>query len=202
MTKAPEAACFWPAVRMADILRHSDAARALEIYDHTLRDMAEVQGEFLQLRAVYLLAGSSYALRALGRPAEARERLDRAFASLKALGVYPAETIEAGSEAQWALSALADHEADTGNLDGAIARYQDLLDRMAAAAGTKSQTSLPYAVELSRVLQSMAALQRRHGRADAADALDARRLELWRHWDRKLPNNPFVLRQLAVTPGA
>ncbi len=30
-----------------------------------------------------------------------------------------------------------------------------------------------------------------------ASTLEARRLELWRHWERKLPNNPFVLRQLA-----
>ena len=27
--------------------------------------------------------------------------------------------------------------------------------------------------------------------------VEARRLDLWRHWDRKLPNNPFVRRQLA-----
>jgi hypothetical protein len=39
---------------MADILRHSDAGRALAIYDHTLRDMDEVRGKFLQKRAVYL----------------------------------------------------------------------------------------------------------------------------------------------------
>jgi hypothetical protein len=27
--------------------------------------------------------------------------------------------------------------------------------------------------------------------------LDQNRLDLWRHWDRKLPNNPFVERQIA-----
>jgi len=27
--------------------------------------------------------------------------------------------------------------------------------------------------------------------------LDQNRLDLWRHWDRKLPNNPFMQRQIA-----
>ncbi len=184
---------------MADILRHSDPRRALAIYDHTLEDMDDVRGEFLQLRAVNLLAGSSYALRQLGRPAEARQRLNRAFASLRALELYPAEKIEAGSEAQKALRALAEHEADTGNVAGAIELYQELLDRLAAGP-TKPETSLACAVDVSHVYQSMAAVQRRNGRADLASALEAQRLSLWRHWDRELPQNPFVLRQLAESP--
>jgi tetratricopeptide (TPR) repeat protein/predicted Ser/Thr protein kinase len=183
---------------MADILRDSDVGRALSVYDHTLTDMGDVRSKFLQLREVYVLAGSSYALRRLGRTVEARQRLDRAFATLKELQLYPAETIEAGSEAQRALSALADHEGETGNVAGAIEVYQGLLDRL--AAGAKPETSLPGALEVSQVYQSMAALQRRDGRADLASALDGRRLELWRHWDRKLPDNPFVLRQIAAKP--
>jgi hypothetical protein len=41
-------------------------------------------------------------------------------------------------------------------------------------------------------------LQRRAGKTDLASALDARRLHLWEHWDRKLLNNPFVRRQLTA----
>jgi tetratricopeptide (TPR) repeat protein/predicted Ser/Thr protein kinase len=181
---------------MADILRHSNPGRALDIYDHTLRDMDAVHGEFLQLRAVYVLAGSSYALRALGRPAEARERLDRAFATLKKLELYPSEKIEAGSETDRALRALADHEADTGDVARAIQLYQGLLDGLRASANP--ETSLPSAVDLSHAYQSMAALHARNRRADLASALDSRRLELWRHWDRKLPSNAFVLRQISA----
>ena len=190
---------FLAGFAMADILRRSDAGRALEIYDHTLRDMEEVQGKFLQLRAVHLLAGSSYALRALGRPAEARQRLDRAFATLKELELYPAEKVESGSEAERAVSALADYEASTGNVGGAIEIYDRLLAGL-AASDTKPETSLPFAVDLSRIYRSLATLHRRNGRADLASALDAQSLELWRHWYRKLPNNPFVLRQIAATP--
>lgn len=29
--------------------------------------------------------------------------------------------------------------------------------------------------------------------------MTAKSLELWRRWERTLPNNPFVLRQLAAT---
>jgi len=182
---------------MADILRHSDPSRALAIYDHTLEDMDDVRGKFLQKRAVYVLTGSSYALRRLGRPAEARQRLDRAFATLTELKLYPTEKIEADPEVQRALSALADHEADSGNIARAIEIYQGLLNRLTAAS-TKPETSIAFAVDLSRIYQSMAVLHRRHGRTDLASALDARRLELWRHWDRKLPNHPFVLRQIAA----
>jgi tetratricopeptide (TPR) repeat protein len=182
---------------MADILRHSDASRALAIYDHTLTDMNDVASDFLRTRAVNLLAGSSYALRALGRHVEARTRLDRAFASLQELGLYPADSIDAASEAHRALSALADHEAETGNLATAIERYEDLLRRLSADS-VKAEDSLYCANELSRVYQSLAALHRRNGRPDLSSAVDARRMELWRHWHRRRPNNPFVLRQLAT----
>jgi hypothetical protein len=28
--------------------------------------------------------------------------------------------------------------------------------------------------------------------------MDAQRREMWQYWDRKLPNNPFVLGQIAA----
>jgi tetratricopeptide (TPR) repeat protein len=184
---------------MADILRRSDAGRALDVYDHTLRHMEEVRGQFLRMRAVYLLAGSSYALRALGRTAEARQRLGRAFASLKELALYPADKVDGGSEAERSLSALADHEADTGNVARAIEIYEDLLQRLAASS-TKPEDSLALAVDVSRIYRSMAALQRRNGRLDRASGVDARRRELWQHWDRRLSGNAFVQRQIAAIP--
>src|SRR5207247_1624433 len=65
---------------LAAILRHSDPGRALAVYDHALRHMREVSTAHTQY--VVLLAGSSYALRGLGRSSEARLRLDAAFVSL------------------------------------------------------------------------------------------------------------------------
>ena len=187
---------FLAGFAMGDILRHTDANRALKIYDHTLADMDAVDGKFLRLRAVYLLAGSSYALRRLGRPNDARQRLDRAFATLEALQLYPSNTIESGSEAIRAVAALADHEAATGNVGGALELYERLLDGLSRS--TPPETSLATAVDVSNIYESMERLQRISQRDPAASALNARRLELWRHWDRRLPENPFVRRQLAA----
>jgi len=43
---------------------------------------------------------------------------------------------------------------------------------------------------------AMSGLHRRTSQPEQAAELDARRLELWRHWDRKLPDNSFVRRQI------
>src|SRR5262249_17249616 len=51
-------------IPLAGIHSHSDAARALEIYDHTLRHLAEAGGDVhLERFEVNLLAGSTYSLR-------------------------------------------------------------------------------------------------------------------------------------------
>jgi serine/threonine protein kinase len=188
---------FLPGGPLGNILWPSDPRRALEVYDHTYRDMTQIQSRLLEIREVDLLAGSSYALRHLGRAAEARERLDRAFALLAELKLYPAEKIEASSEADFALCALADHEADTGNVGGAIGIYEDLLMRL-QAGGVKPETSLQDATDLSKIWTSMAQLYRQAQNRDLASAMAKRRLDLWRHWDSNLPNNPFVRGKVAA----
>lgn len=186
---------FWAGGPLADMLRGSEPARALEIYNHMLRDIGEVSSEYLRVQEIDVLAGSSYALRRLGRPAEARQRLDRAFAILKDLKLYPAEKIEPGAEVDVALAAFADHEADAGDFARGIEIYQGVLDR---ALGAKPQASLVNAVRLSNIYRSMAAIYLRARQAELASAMQQKRLELWRQWDRKLPNNPFVLRQISA----
>lgn len=181
---------------MADILRHSDAGRALAVYDHALGHMAEISNT--QTRDVWLLTGSSYALRQLGRPTEARQRLDTAFARLKQLNLYPAE--RTWYEADRALQALADHEADTGNIARAIEIHEELLKR-STARGAKPENMLNDALAESHIWASIASLQRRAGHASLASTIDARRVELWRQWGRKLPDNRFVLRQIAAHAG-
>jgi len=182
---------------MGKMLRQSDPARALSIYDHALRHTAEVGSTLMQSDETHLLADSAYALRRLGRPAEARQRLDAAFARLRQLGFYPAQQIVARADVYIALSALADHEADTGNVGRAIEVYKELLDGI-GTSGAKPEVNLADATELSRIWGSIAVLYRRIGRPDLAEAWESRRLELWRRWNRKLANNPFVLRQIAA----
>lgn len=184
----------YAATSLADILRHTNAGAALAVYDHALRHLAEINNTHKQ--DVFLLAGSSYALRRLGRPAEARQRLDAASARLVQLKLYPAEKIRTGSEQERVLWALADHEADTGDAARGIELYQGLLDRL-EADGAKPETSLHDALDLSHIWRSMGAICRRAGKFDLVSSLYARRRALWQQWDRKLPKNPFVLRQIA-----
>jgi tRNA A-37 threonylcarbamoyl transferase component Bud32/tetratricopeptide (TPR) repeat protein len=181
---------------LAGILRRSGPSRSLAVYDHVLRHMAEIKNNSSFRRfEVSALAGSSYPLRRLGRGAEARERLDAAFERLRQIKLYPAEKVKPGSEADAALCALADYAANNGDVQAGIATYEKLLSEIEAWQ-PKPETSLADALDVSRVYAALAALHRRAHQTDLASALKIRRLELWRHWDRQLPNNAFVRRQL------
>jgi tetratricopeptide (TPR) repeat protein len=188
---------------MSIILRHTDPDGALEACDRALQRLAEIKDHAgARLHEVEALAASTYPLQRLGRGAEARRRLDAAFEGLREANVYPAEKIAPGSEPDGALSALADYEAENGNIPRAIEIYQELL-RKVLASEARPETSLTDAVEVSRVYSALASLHRRAHQTDAAAGVEARRLELWRHWDSKLPHNGFVSRQLeAANRGA
>jgi serine/threonine protein kinase/tetratricopeptide (TPR) repeat protein len=186
-------------IALADILRHSDASEAVHVYDHVLRHLAEIQNNSkFRREEVKALAGSSYPLQRLGRSAEARQRLDAAFSRLSQLKLYPSEQIPLGSEPDEAVRALVDYEAGNGNLPRAIEICEKHLGQIFAAK-PKPESSLIDAADLSRLYSSMADIYRRSGRVDSAAALDTRRLDMWQQWARRLPNNAFVLRQIAAT---
>jgi tetratricopeptide (TPR) repeat protein len=142
-----------------------------------------------------LLAGSSYAARWIHREKDARDRIDDAFRLLDETKDYPAESISAGSEADITMRALADHYAETGQREQALEIYQELF-RKIMASNPDPQNDLLNAVYVSRLHTSLATLLRGMGKGDEAALLEADRLELWRYWKGKLPNNPFVQRQL------
>ena len=50
--------------------------------------------------------------------------------------------------------------------------------------------------KVSMMYYYMADVYRRAGDTSRAIELDRNRLQLWKQWDAKLPNNPFVQRQL------
>jgi hypothetical protein len=54
-------------------------------------------------------------------------------------------------------------------------------------------------MDRSGIYGGMAAVERQAQRPELASALDARRLELWRRWEKRLPGNAYVLRQIAQT---
>lgn len=181
---------------LGDVLRHSDPKRALEVYDHSLARIREVPNDVAARRLeTLLLAGSSYAARWIHREKDAKDRIDAAFRLLSETKDYPAGSIRAGSEADTAMRALADHYAETGQPDQALRIYQDLF-RKIMASNPDPQNDLLNSAYVSRLHTSLAMLLRRTGRESEAVPLEAGSLELWRYWNRKLPNNPFVLRQL------
>ncbi len=171
-------------VNLGDVLRHVDVSRSLDIYDHTLRHLAEItENSAFRRFEVSALAGSSYSLRQLGRSREARQRLDAAFDRLKQLKLYPARKVSPGSEAEDALVALADYDAGAGDFQRAIDRYEEILT-LTRAANARPETSLSDAVDRSNLYGAEAAVHRRAGR------------DLWQLWARNLPNNDFVERQI------
>jgi tetratricopeptide (TPR) repeat protein len=179
------------------ILRHSDPRRALEVYDHALFRLREIKGNNVKARAdeVRLLAGSSYALRSLRRIPEAQQRIDAGFRRLQELKYYPAARIKPDDEAYVALRAQGDQYAETGQPKKAAETYQELLDKLLAAK-PDTENDLSQAVKLSNVYDALARVRRQTGENAPASELFARRLALWRHWDGKLPSNPFVRGQL------
>ena len=184
---------------LADILRHSAPRRALSVYDHTLRHLAEIPGNVSFRRfEVAVLAGSTYPLRRLGHTAEARDRLNRAFARLKEIGDYPAERVRPGSVQAVALKARADCEAGTGKLAEAIATYETLLGQIEAAKPDPDY-SLSDALEMSRLYARLASLSRAAHRPGTASALEARQRNLWRRWEGRLPYDSVVARRLRAT---
>jgi tetratricopeptide (TPR) repeat protein len=186
-------------IELGDILRDGEPARALAVYDQTLRRTAEVKDNpKIRRYEVWALAGSSYALRRLGRPDESKKKIDAALAILRDLKDYPAASVTLGEAVDAALRALADYYTDTGQTAAAITTYEELLEK-AQASKPLPQTVLRHANGISRIYRDLANARRRAGDAARASALDQQRLELWQYWDRKLPNNPFVRRQLAAT---
>ena len=183
------------ATQLANALRHTDPRRAAALYEVGLQSFALIKDNSRARRnEAGTLADSTYALRKLGRAADAHARLQAAFVRLKELKMYPSTEVAVGSEPDAVLRAEAELEADRDMRRG-IELYQQLLPRILASK-PEPETNLEDANDMSKLYESMASLHRRAGQSPEAAALEERRLEIWRTWDRKLPRNAFVLRQL------
>lgn len=187
---------------LGDVLRRTNPRRALEVYDHALLRIREVPDDVMARRLeVLLLAGSSYPARWRHRESDAKARIEAAFRVLRELGDYPVARLQPGSEADIALRARADDDAETGQLPEAIRTYQDLR-RTLLASNPDPRRDLLNAVSLTALDASLAGLLRRAGDTDAANFLESANRNLWRDWDRQLPHNAFVLRELTAAESA
>ena len=99
--------------------------------------------------------------------------------------------------------AQADDYAQTGQTAKAAEAYQQLLDKLMAWK-PDPQNDLRDATCISRTWTATAELLRREGRADEAGQLEAQRTKLWNHWESKVPNAEFLVRQslVQITPPA
>jgi len=184
------------ATQLGDVLRHREPQRALAAYDLAIRRLSEVPNDARSREDQALaLAKSSYPLRSLHRPAKAKQRLDAALTILTDIKRYPAERIKIDSSIYVVSSAMADYEAEQGDPHRAVEMYEQLLDRVMAAK-PEPLTDLKEAPRFSFLYETLAVLYRRTGEVDKAKAMEAQRLQLWRQWDQKLPNNAYVSRQL------
>ena len=89
----------------------------------------------------------------------------------------------------------ADYQEARGDISGAIDIYKRLLGKMVAWKASP-ETNLTDAVAVSHAYSSLALLYRRARQFDLASDYEAWRFELWHGWDARVPNNPFIHRQL------
>jgi serine/threonine protein kinase len=181
---------------LGNILRHSDPQRALATYDVALNRLAEIPNNLKARRDRALtLAESSYALRHLHRLPEARQRITAALTILTETKDLPADRIGLDTPANAVLRAQADDLDEQGSPLKALESSKQLLDKV-MRAGPSPETDLRDAAALSLLYRNLARFYVRAGDTAGADSIDARRLDLWRQWEHKLPRNPFVLLQL------
>ena len=174
-----------PGMIIARLLRDADPERSLSYYDHMLRHFAQIKNNPQMRRfEARAEAASVYPLLRLGRIDEARERSTIAFDRLADLKLYPRAEVELGSEADDALRASAAIEMRSGRAGPAIEMYRSLLEKILAAKPAP-EDDLGDALDLSRLYASLPDFGRQ-------------RLDLWQHWDRRLPGNAIVQRQLAA----
>ena len=174
----------------------SNPRRALASLDSGLGHLAAVKNNSrARLEEIRNHAVAARILLSLGRRAEARTRLDAAFRNLRELKLYPSGKFSIGGEVDSALRAEAEYQAEAnGGHARAIALYREIL---AATAAAKPEERLDEALDYSNIYRSLAQHHGRAGEKAAQRDWESRRLALWRHWERKLPANSFVVRQLA-----
>ncbi len=183
-------------LRLASLLRFTHPSAAIPLFDEAWEVIrAEPEGSFL--RAEYMTrvaAESTYALRDLGRAAEARRRLTEVKTMFYPKALAGNMVPSAYSAEQDLVEAEADLQAASGNPKAAIATYRLLLGKY-QATNYRPRESLIDALALSSMQDRLTALCRQAGDA-AADGIAADRMALWQYWNRRLENNSFVLHQL------
>lgn len=183
--------------QLGDTLRRNDPTRALAVYDRTLLRLREIKNSAKARRQeARVLAHSSYPLRSLHRLPEAKQRIDTAFEILRSLGEEESGVGTIGGEWDNTMRASADYESATGHPERARSILLDLQAKV-LALHPNPETDLRHANDMSRLFASLAQVDAKLGKSDEQKMFETKRIDLWRQWDRRLPNNSFVHRQIA-----
>ncbi len=186
--------------RLADALDGSDPGRALILLESATVALGQVQGNQRANREqVKCRAAAAETLLRLGRKDAARRHLDSAFSLLGRLGTYPAKRIELCEETCLALRARGRFETETGRLAEAAGTYRELLAAF-RNADAKPERSLDQSMDYAEIQLALAGVLDRSGDSAGRAEMLGRREALWRQWERKLPGNGFVRRQLSGQP--
>ena len=182
-------------LEIGNILRHSDPQKALAVYDRALARIREAKTNVsTQLYAADLLAGSSYAARWAGRDKDANRRIAEAFQLLRDAHQYPADTVEPMGRADHVMRARPTSMPKAAKPPKPLPPTGNCWANCWHGSPS-SQNDLRDATCISRTWTALAVLLRRSGQTEEAAGLEARRTALWNHWNTKLPNAQFLLRQ-------
>jgi hypothetical protein len=175
-------------------------ASALALFDEAYRRRSEIPASNPgNEEKGDMLAGSIRALARLGRHEEARGRLDQLFAMLREAKYYPG-TVRPGNLAANALLAKAEATAAAGHRDEAVKIWKDLIAAY-DASDRRAADDLHWALYHSSAYRGLAHVLAVDGKPAEARVWREKDAALWASWERKLPHNAFVVRQLASAGG-
>jgi tetratricopeptide (TPR) repeat protein len=181
--------------RAGHLRLQTDPANALALFDEAFKICSDIPAASAShLDKLQHLAGSIQALIKLGREQEASTRLDRLFTLLREAKKYPGAIsprnyLETGMRARAAVLAAQGRKRD------AITVYEEIAG--ATEKGEQKPSSdLHWALSISEIYEQLAGHYEDVNEPDAATRCREKRRRLWELWDQKLPNNPFVRRQL------
>ena len=175
----------------------SNPASALELFDEAYRRRSEIPSSNPGNEVkTDMLSASIRALARLGRHDEAKARLDRLFKTLREAKHYPG-TVRPGNFAANGLVAKAEAASAAGHLDEAAQTWKELIAAY-EVSDRRASDDLHWSIYHSTAYRELAMVLARAGKSAEASEWREKDRALWENWNRKLPGNAFVMRQLVA----
>jgi tetratricopeptide (TPR) repeat protein len=134
----------------------------------------------------------------LNRWSEAGQRIDAAFILLQKLDQLGPRQDDWYERSGLAHRARAEFEERMGQPDRAMATWENAVEHTSTRK-QGAQADLSAATQVSNMYDDAASVLHRLGNHDRASAFEKARLDLWRYWAAKLPNNSYVRRRLETS---